>query len=82
MYLSGGTQQQVVGDPAGIAVVGVALRPGLQRSELLDTRNYREFCHRYFDGRYLEHIPEIEGKADGPVRRTAEVIEANGFQID
>ena len=83
MYLSGGTQQQqVVGELADVAVVGVALRLGLQRGELLATRNYREFCHRYFDGRFLEHIPEIERKYDGSVRRTAEVIEANGFQID
>jgi hypothetical protein len=33
---------------------------------ILDTRNYREFCHRYFDGGFLEHIPEIDGSQRGP----------------
>lgn len=49
---------------------------------ILDTRNYREFCHQYFGGRFLEHIPEIDRKYDGSVQRTAQVIEANRFQID
>jgi hypothetical protein len=49
---------------------------------ILDTRNYREFCHRYFNGKFLEHIPEIERKFDGSVQRTAQVIENNGFQVD
>jgi hypothetical protein len=49
---------------------------------ILDTRNYRTFCHRYFDGRFLEHIPEIARKCDGSVHRTAMIIEANGFQVD
>jgi len=49
---------------------------------LLDTRNYREFSHRYFDGEFLEHIPEIDRKADGTVLRTAQVIEGNGFAVD
>lgn len=49
---------------------------------ILDTVNYREFCARHFDGRFLEHVPEIEFKYDGSVLRTAEVIEANGFAID
>jgi hypothetical protein len=31
---------------------------------ILDTRNYREFCHQHFNGRFLEHIPEIERKHD------------------
>lgn len=48
---------------------------------ILDTRNYREFCERYF-GRFLEHIPEIEFKYDGSVERTAHVIAANGFPVD
>lgn len=48
---------------------------------ILDTVNYREFCQRYF-GRFLEHVPEIERKSDGTVVRTAEVIAANGFQVD
>lgn len=49
---------------------------------ILDTRNYREFCRQYFNGQFLDHVPEIERKCDGSVRRTAEVIEANGFQVD
>lgn len=48
---------------------------------ILDTRNYREFCERYF-GRFLEHIPEIEFKYDGSVEKTAHVIEQNGFAVD
>ena len=70
-----------MGELADVAVVGVALRLGLQRGELLATRNYREFCHRYFDGRFLEHIPEIERKYDGSVRRTAEVIEVSSSTL-
>lgn len=49
---------------------------------ILDTVNYRQFCHRHFDGRFLEHIPEIERKYDGSVERTARVIEANAFKVD
>lgn len=49
---------------------------------ILDTRNYRKFCHQYFGGQFLEHIPEIDRKYDGSVQRTAEIIEANGFRID
>jgi hypothetical protein len=49
---------------------------------ILDTANYREFCHRNFDGRFLEHVPEIERKYDGSVVRTAHVIEQNGFAVD
>lgn len=48
---------------------------------ILDTRNYRAFCHRHF-GRFLEHVPEIERKYDGSVERTAHVIAENGFQVD
>jgi hypothetical protein len=49
---------------------------------ILDTVNYREFCHRYFAGKFLEHVPEIERKCDGSVQRTAEIIQANGFAVD
>ena len=49
---------------------------------ILDTTNYRDFCHRYFDGRFLEHIPEIDRKADGSVERTAHALEDNGFAVD
>lgn len=48
---------------------------------ILDTANYREFCHRHF-GRFLEHVPEIERKYDGSVEWTAQVIEGNGFRVD
>lgn len=48
---------------------------------ILDTKFYREFCDKYF-GRFLDHIPEIDRKADGSVQRTAEVIQANGFTVD
>ncbi|WP_138907954.1 hypothetical protein [Streptomyces chryseus] len=49
---------------------------------ILDTRNYREFCHEHFDGKFLEHIPEIEFKFDGSVERTAQIIAGNGFEVD
>lgn len=49
---------------------------------ILDTRNYREFSHRYFGGKFLEHIPEITFKYDGSVERTAHVVAANGFPVD
>jgi hypothetical protein len=49
---------------------------------ILDTVNYRKFCHQHFDGRFLEHVPEIERKYDGSVERTAHIIEANGFEVD
>ncbi|MEU4898253.1 hypothetical protein AB0B12_38100 [Streptomyces sp. NPDC044780] len=49
---------------------------------ILDTRNYREFCAKYMNGGFLEHIPEIERKADGSVMRTAKIIEENGFEVD
>ncbi|GAB3969900.1 hypothetical protein GCM10029978_042180 [Actinoallomurus acanthiterrae] len=49
---------------------------------ILDTVNYREFCNKYFDGKFLEHVPEIDRKYDGSVERTAHVIAANGFEID
>ncbi|MGF1428655.1 hypothetical protein [Kitasatospora sp. LaBMicrA B282] len=35
---------------------------------ILDTKNYREFCAQHFEGRFLEHIPEIAFKYDGQVR--------------
>ncbi|MFB8077439.1 hypothetical protein [Streptomyces sp. NPDC056013] len=49
---------------------------------ILDTRNYREFCAVNFDGRFLEHIPEIAFKYDGSVERTAQIIADNGFEVD
>jgi hypothetical protein len=42
----------------------------------------RHFCHRHFNGRFLDHIPEIVRKHDGSIERTAHVIEANGFDVD
>ncbi|WP_261808973.1 hypothetical protein [Nonomuraea sp. C10] len=49
---------------------------------ILDTRNYREFCAQHFDGRFLEHVPEIGFKYDGSVERTAHILAANGFEVD
>ena len=49
---------------------------------ILDTVNYREFCATHFNGKFLEHVPEIAFKYDGSVERTAHVIEANGFAVD
>lgn len=49
---------------------------------ILDTVHYRQFCATHFDGKFLEHVPEIEFKYDGSVTRTADLIQANGFTID
>jgi hypothetical protein len=49
---------------------------------ILDTRNYREFSHRWFDGKFLEHIPEIAFKNDGSVERTAHILADAGFPVD
>lgn len=49
---------------------------------ILDTKNYREFCAANFDGGFLEHIPEIEFKYDGSVQRTAQILAANGSEVD
>lgn len=49
---------------------------------LLDTVNYREFCHAHFNGGFLEHVPEVEFKFDGSVQRTAQVIAKHGFPVD
>ncbi|MCF2526512.1 hypothetical protein [Yinghuangia soli] len=50
---------------------------------ILDTGNYRAFCERYMgEGRFLDHIPEIDRRFDGTVLRTAAVIEQHGFAID
>ncbi|RLU94708.1 hypothetical protein CTZ27_18535 [Streptomyces griseocarneus] len=49
---------------------------------ILDTRNYREFCAEHFQGRFLEHIPEIDFKYDGSVERTAKIVASNGFEVD
>ncbi|MFE7412708.1 glycine-rich domain-containing protein [Streptomyces laurentii] len=49
---------------------------------ILDTRNYREFCARYMDGGFLDHIPEVARKGDGSVFNTAKIIESNGFAVD
>ncbi|EHM30958.1 hypothetical protein SPW_0643 [Streptomyces sp. W007] len=36
----------------------------------------------HFDGKFLEHIPEIDFKYDGSVERTAQIIADNGFEVD
>jgi hypothetical protein len=48
---------------------------------ILDTRNYASFCARYH-GEFLHHVPEIDRRFDGSVQRTADVIAANGFEVD
>lgn len=49
---------------------------------ILDTVHYREFCATHFDGKFLEHVPEIEFKYDGTVAKTARVLQENGFAVD
>lgn len=66
------------GEPLG---VGQLVDYGVH-TLILDTKIYREFCHRYNNGRFLDHIPAIERKRDGTVERTAHVIEKEGFAVD
>jgi hypothetical protein len=49
---------------------------------ILDSRNYREFCAQNFDGGFLDHVPAVKFKVDGTVEKTAQVIAANGFDVD
>ncbi|QNP71843.1 hypothetical protein IAG44_22120 [Streptomyces roseirectus] len=49
---------------------------------ILDTPVYFAFCELYNDGRYKHHAPLVERRRDGTVMRTAELIRANGFDVD
>lgn len=49
---------------------------------ILDTPFYRSFCAAHFDGRFLDHLPEIERRNDGTVVHTAVVLAQNGFWVD
>lgn len=49
---------------------------------ILDTPVYFAFCELYNGGRYKHHAPLVERRGDGTVMRTADIIRANGFEVD
>ncbi|MFH8977948.1 hypothetical protein [Streptomyces sp. NPDC017890] len=49
---------------------------------ILDTVGYVELCERFNDGHFLHHVPEIDFKDDGSVLRTADLIAADGWEVD
>ncbi|MGK7235773.1 glycine-rich domain-containing protein [Streptomyces hygroscopicus] len=49
---------------------------------ILDTVAYAELCDRFNGGHFLHHVPEVDMKDDGSVLRTADLIAADGWEID
>ncbi|MER5201402.1 hypothetical protein ACWD3J_38750 [Streptomyces sp. NPDC002755] len=49
---------------------------------ILDTVTYLDLCNRFNSGHFLHHIPETDFKDDGSVLRTADVIAADGWEVD
>ncbi|MFD5632296.1 hypothetical protein [Streptomyces sp. NPDC127072] len=49
---------------------------------ILDTLTYFELCNRFNGGHFLHHLPEVDFKDDGSVLRTADVIAADGWDVD
>jgi hypothetical protein len=49
---------------------------------ILDTIAYFDLCERFNDGQFLHHVPEVDYKEDGSVLRTADVIAADGWEVD
>ncbi|KUN17578.1 hypothetical protein AQJ11_37580 [Streptomyces corchorusii] len=61
--------------PSALVDIGV-------HTVILDTVSYFELCDRFNDGRYLHHVPEVDFKNDGSVLRTADLIAADGWEVD
>ncbi|WP_439681829.1 hypothetical protein [Embleya sp. MST-111070] len=69
--------------PADVEVLGVGqLVDHGVHALILDTAIYADFCARHNNGEFLHHSPAIERKRDGTVGRTADAIEAAGFEVD
>ncbi|MEV7603524.1 hypothetical protein AB0O91_39765 [Kitasatospora sp. NPDC089797] len=49
---------------------------------ILDTVAYAELCRIHNGGHFLHHVPAVEFKNDGTVLRTAELIAADGWNVD
>ncbi|KDN80594.1 hypothetical protein [Kitasatospora cheerisanensis] len=49
---------------------------------ILDTVAYTELCRGHHGGQLLHHMPAAEYKQDGPVLRTAQLIAAEGWDVD
>ncbi|AEN10852.1 MULTISPECIES: hypothetical protein [unclassified Streptomyces] len=49
---------------------------------ILDTVAYATLCERFNGGHFLHHVPDVDFKNDGSVLRTADLIAADGWEID
>ncbi|MEN2424327.1 hypothetical protein AABB02_40275 [Streptomyces rimosus] len=49
---------------------------------ILDTVAYAELCQQYNGGHFLHHVPKVEMKNDGSVLRTAQLVAADGWDLD
>ncbi|MGA5820544.1 glycine-rich domain-containing protein [Kitasatospora sp. NPDC094028] len=49
---------------------------------ILDTVAYAELCRTHNDGQFLHHVPAVAFKEDGTVLRTAQLIAADGWDVD
>ncbi|WP_331740514.1 hypothetical protein OG613_46465 (plasmid) [Streptomyces sp. NBC_00015] len=49
---------------------------------ILGTVTYLDLCDRFNRGHFLQHILKVDFKDDGSVLRTADVIAADGWEVD
>ncbi|MFJ8250214.1 hypothetical protein [Streptomyces sp. NPDC094466] len=49
---------------------------------ILDTVAYATLCESFNGGHFLHHVPDIDFKNDGSVLRTADLIAADGWEVD
>lgn len=61
--------------PSSIVDIGVHM-------VILDTVAYAELCERFNSGCFLHHVPDVGMKDDGSVMRTAQVVAADGWEVD
>ncbi|MEW2274646.1 MULTISPECIES: glycine-rich domain-containing protein [Streptomyces] len=49
---------------------------------ILDTMAYAELCEKFNGGQFLHHVPEVDMKNDGSVLKTADIVAADGWEVD
>ncbi|QGV79175.1 glycine-rich domain-containing protein [Streptomyces ficellus] len=49
---------------------------------ILDTVAYSALCDKHNGGHFLHHVPEVGMKNDGSVLRTAQIVAADGWDVD
>ncbi|MFF8196745.1 glycine-rich domain-containing protein [Streptomyces bobili] len=49
---------------------------------ILDTVAYAELCEKFNGGQFLHHVPEVDMKNDGSVMKTAQLVAADGWEVD